>query len=71
MLICPAAPFVGRLSTKLTLLSDVDPGLVIVKVSVDVPGGRVAGLRLFGEKDFSMLALTISTYRKDPEKSAL
>ena len=59
MLICPAPPLVGRLSVKFTSVIGSEPGLVMVKVSVDVPAGVVLGLRDLGEKDFSMLALTM------------
>lgn len=38
---------------KLTLETELDPGLVIVNVSVDVPPGLI----VFGEKDLAMLAL--------------
>jgi hypothetical protein len=57
----------GRLSVKLTPASDAAPGLVMVKVSVDVP----PGLMLLGEKALMMLALTMLANRAEALKSEL
>jgi len=51
----------GRLSVKLTPVSEAEPGLLIVKVSVDVP----PGFMLFGANDLMMLAFTIFAKRVD------
>ena len=45
----------GRVSVKLTLDIEVEPGFVIVNVSVEVPPGRI----VFGENDLVRLALII------------
>lgn len=47
--------FAGRSSVKFTFEIALGPGFVIVKVSVDVPLGKI----VFGEKDLVMLAFTI------------
>jgi len=47
--------FVGSVSVKFTLDIEAVPGLVIVKVSVDVPPGRI----VLGENDLVRLAFTI------------
>ena len=46
---------VGRVSVKLTLDIEAEPGLVTVNVSVDVPPGRI----VLGENDLARLALMI------------
>ena len=51
--------FVGRSSVKLTFETELEPGFVIVNVSVDVPPARI----VFGENDLAMLALMILAYR--------
>ena len=45
----------GNVSVKLTLDMEVEPGLVTVKVNVDVPPDRI----VFGENDLVRLALII------------
>ena len=57
----------GKVSVKLTLLIAVGPGLVMVKVRVDVP----PGLTEVGANALEMLAFTILAMRAEDEKSAL
>ena len=55
MVVLASVTLVGRVSVKLTLDTEADPGFVIVNVSVDVPPGRI----VLGENDFARLALMI------------
>ena len=55
MVVLASVTLAGRVSVKLTLDTGAEPGLVIVKVSVDVPPGRI----VLGENDLARLALMI------------
>ena len=57
----------GKSSVKLTLVIDVGPGLLIVKVRVEFEPGVIN----FGENDFSMLALIMLAYRMEEDQSEL
>ena len=48
----------GKVSLKLTLDIELEPGLVIVNVSADAPPARI----VFGENDLVRLALIILAY---------
>jgi len=55
MVVLASVTLVGSVSVKLTLDTGLEPGFVIVNVSVDVPPGRI----VLGENDLARLALMI------------